>query len=133
MVGCHRPLSSVRPAPTVRCGYSLLELMLALSLLTALLAVGWSMLSTYRNAEQRGWRLNERVQSIRAARQWLELDLLHLSPMEVSAPLWTATAGRGSNSVISAQEHPFIGDGSGFLATIAPTRSSSLSTVTARW
>jgi prepilin-type N-terminal cleavage/methylation domain-containing protein len=62
----------------VRRGFSLLELMLALGLLGGLLAVAWSLMGTFKNAEQRGWRLASQTQTIRAARQWLEADLLHV-------------------------------------------------------
>lgn len=71
----------------IRCGYSLLELMIALTLLSGLLAAGWSMLATYRDAEQRGWRLVERTQTIRAAQLWLQNDLIH-----IAAPKATVSA-----------------------------------------
>ena len=116
---------------TARSAFSLLELMLALGLLGALLAVAWSLLGTYRNAEVRGWKLSHRVQTIRSARDWLESDAQHLiissessaqipvSPsVDLTPPLSRsplATAPRPANS------HRFTGSAMGFSATIAPS------------
>lgn len=62
-----------------RVAFSMLELMIALVLLGVLSALAWSVLDNFRSAEQRGWKVASRLQSIRSARLWLEEDLLHLS------------------------------------------------------
>ncbi len=59
----------------LRSAYSLLEMIIALAILMALLAIGWSMMGTYANAELRGWKLANRLQTIRAARRWMQTDL----------------------------------------------------------
>ncbi len=59
----------------LRSAYSLLEVTIALAILMALLAIGWSMMGTYANAELRGWKLANRLQTIRAARRWMQTDL----------------------------------------------------------
>lgn len=87
-----------------RAAFSLLELMLALSLLAALMAVAWSLLGTYRDAELRGWRLSHRTMTIRSARAWIEKDVDHFESQETS---------------FSAIE--FMGDALGFSATISPS------------
>ena len=61
-----------------RMAFSLLELMIALVLLGVLSALAWSILDNFRSAEQRGWKVASRLQSIRSARLWLEEDLLHV-------------------------------------------------------
>lgn len=85
----------------LRCGYSLLELMIALVLLVGLLAAGWSMLATYRDAEQRGWRLVERTQAVRVAHSWLQNDLMHVAQ--------------------TSTEQLLVGNSLGFTATIVPS------------
>ncbi len=101
-----------------RCGhrprfaFTLIELMIALGLLGALMAVAWSLMGTFGNAEIRGWKLAHRVQTIRSARDWLESDMQHLllsvSPSVVNMP----SLSKGSQ---------FTGDSLGFTATIAPS------------
>lgn len=59
-------------------GYSVLELLIALGLLGTLMALAWSMLGTYRSAEQRAWDQSYRLQVMRVARQWLTADLLQV-------------------------------------------------------
>ena len=61
-----------------RSGFSLLELMIALVLLGVLSALAWSILDNFRSAEQRGWKVASRLQTVRSARLWLEEDLLHV-------------------------------------------------------
>jgi prepilin-type N-terminal cleavage/methylation domain-containing protein len=93
-------------------GYTLLELMLALALLGALLSVAWSLMGTYRDAEQRGWKLAQRTQTIRAAREWLESDIQHL-----------ATAADETVRPASPDTPPprLVGNSLGFSATIRPS------------
>lgn len=95
-----------------RPAFTLIELMIALGLLGALMAVAWSLMGTFGNAEIRGWKLAHRVQTIRSARDWLESDMQHLalavSPTVVNMP----SLSKGSQ---------FTGDSLGFTATIAPS------------
>jgi prepilin-type N-terminal cleavage/methylation domain-containing protein len=99
-------------------GFTLLELMIALGLLGALMAVAWALLGTFRDAEMRGWKLSYRTQTIRSARNWLEGDLQHL--MIDVAPLQPAIATQ-SVSTTQATQSAFHGDGTGFSATISPS------------
>ena len=85
-----------------RFAFTLLELMIALGLLGALMAVAWSLMGTFRNAEIRGWKLAHRTQTIRTAHVWLESDMQHLN-QQVSQPL------------------NFTGNAMGFSMTIAPS------------
>lgn len=85
-----------------RRGYSLLELLIALALLGALMSLAWSMLGSYRQAEQRGWDQSYRMQLVRAARELLENDADH----------WAATAGPAEwieQSAVSPQSSGFRG------------------------
>lgn len=102
----------VRGGRSLRFAFTLMELMIALGLLGALMAVAWSLMGTFGNAEIRGWKLAHRVQTIRSARDWLESDMQHLalsvSPTDFNIP--------------SLSEGPqFTGDSLGFTATIAPS------------
>ncbi|MCY2979992.1 MAG: prepilin-type N-terminal cleavage/methylation domain-containing protein [Planctomycetota bacterium] len=101
-----------RGGRSLRFAFTLMELMIALGLLGALMAVAWSLMGTFGNAEIRGWKLAHRVQTIRSARVWLESDMQHLalsvSPTDLNIP--------------SLSEGPqFTGDSLGFTATIAPS------------
>jgi prepilin-type N-terminal cleavage/methylation domain-containing protein len=95
-----------------RQAFSLLELMIALVLLGVLSALAWSILDNFRNAEQRGWRVASRLQSIRSARLWLEEDLLH-----VCETLPTPSPSLSSRSSPSL----FQGTSTGFSITYAPS------------
>jgi type II secretory pathway pseudopilin PulG len=116
---------------TARSAFSLLELMLALGLLGALLAVAWSLLGTYRNAEVRGWKLSHRVQTVRSARDWLEWDAQHLIissetivPVLYSFGISRTTpqpTGPKTAAIQPAKTHRFLGSAMGFTATIAPS------------
>jgi prepilin-type N-terminal cleavage/methylation domain-containing protein len=99
-------------AAAIRCGYSLLEMMIALALLSGLLAAGWSMLATYRDAEQRGWRVVERTQSVRVAHSWLQNDLMHIAAPEDSVQ---------SQPIPSRNQPLLVGTSRGFTATITPS------------
>ena len=63
------------PRGALRSGYSLLELMIALSLLSVLVVLVWSLLSTFTTAESRGERAAQRIQLLRGVRQVLQADL----------------------------------------------------------
>jgi type II secretory pathway pseudopilin PulG len=101
-----------RDRRSLRFAFTLMELMIALGLLGALMAVAWSLMGTFGNAEIRGWKLAHRVQTIRSARDWLESDMQHLA-LSVSPTV---------SSIPSLSEGPqFTGDSLGFTATIAPS------------
>jgi prepilin-type N-terminal cleavage/methylation domain-containing protein len=108
-----------------RAGYSLLELMLAMSLLAGLLAVGWSLLGTYRDAEQRGWKLAARTNTVRIARQWIENDLAHLPLIPMRESGHSLGLVRIGEIETSPQQQPgqprFIGNSVSFSAIIAPS------------
>ena len=99
----------------LRSAFTLIELMIALGLLGALMAVAWSLLGTFRDAEIRGWKLSHRTQTIRSARTWLEDDIQHLAMPE--SPV-VSNASRSSKSFNAVR---FIGNAMGFSATIAPS------------
>ncbi|MCA9179789.1 MAG: type II secretion system protein [Planctomycetales bacterium] len=84
-----------------RRAYTLLELMIALGLLGALMSVAWSLMATFRDSEERGWKITRRTQILRAAHAWLQSD---------------AQAMLGPS-----QEFSFTGNSLGFSATIAPS------------
>ena len=106
-----------RSGHRVRFAFTLMELMIALGLLGALMAVAWSLMGTFGNAEIRGWKLAHRVQTIRSARDWLESDMQHLAlsinPTVFNIPSLSA-------GPLSAGPQ-FTGDSLGFTATIAPS------------
>ena len=84
-----------------RRAYTLLELMIALGLLGALMSVAWSLMATFRDADDRGWKITRRTQIIRAAHAWLQSDAQQM--------------------LGSPTEFTFTGDSLGFSATIAPS------------
>jgi type II secretory pathway pseudopilin PulG len=113
-----------------RTAYSLLELLLAMSLLLGLLAVAWALLGTYRDAEQRGWRLATRMQTVHSARSWLEQDMSHLvsppidgNPAARPQSMMTSLEPAASSSEVAGvgKSIHFIGSSSGFSSTIAPS------------
>lgn len=85
-----------------RLAYSMLELLIALGLVGALLAVAWSLLSTYQKAELNGWNLAERIRTVESVRQWLEHDMLHVVHFQQA-------------------DAYFVGNTSGFTTTICPS------------
>ena len=99
----------------IRSAFTLIELMIALGLLGALMAVAWSLLGTFRDAEIRGWKLSYRTQTIRSARAWLEEDIQHLAMPE------SPGVSNASRSSTSSKPMRFIGNALGFSATIAPS------------
>lgn len=94
-------MQSVHGQQKLRNAYTLLELMIALGLLGALMSVAWSLMSTFRDAEQRGWKITRRTQVIRAAHAWLQSDAQHV--------------------IASKPEITFNGNSLGFTTTIAPS------------
>lgn len=71
---------------TRHAAFTVLELMIALGLLGALMLMAWSLLDSYRDTEQRGWDRAYRLQSVRAARLWLQRDASHVSDDDPSIP-----------------------------------------------
>jgi type II secretory pathway pseudopilin PulG len=104
-----------RRPPHQRSAFTVLELMIALALLVGLLAVAWSILGSYRNAEQRGWQQAYRLQVVRAVRELLEEDAAH----------WQLGSERAGADM--ATERPtavaseFVGDPGGFQVTMLPS------------
>ncbi len=94
-----------------RRAFSLLELMIAMGLLGGLLAVAWSLLGTYKNAEERGWKLAHRVQTMRSIRTWLENDAVHMVPVSADP----------STTPVHGIKGKFQGNATGFTVTIAPS------------
>ncbi len=88
--------------------YTLLELMLALALLGALMTVAWSLMGTFRDAEQRGWKLSHRVQTIRSARQWLQHDMLHVIRKDATPTVASKSRLNGNSLGFTASVSPSI-------------------------
>jgi len=114
----------------IRSAFSLIELMIALGLLGALLAVAWSLLGTFRDAEIRGWKLAHRTQTIRSARAWLEDDIQHLALADgkmnatdsgFAKPTKSPKSPRNASAPQSISTIHFTGNAMGFSATIAPS------------
>ncbi len=104
--------------PYRRCGYTILELMISLVLLATLSMVAWSILESYRGAEQRAWSQNYQMQVIRVARQWLESDAACLMEPRV---LPSSSLIRPQSFVVSSSEmKPFKGDEQGFVVDVIP-------------
>ncbi len=96
-----------------RAGYTILELLIALGLLGTLLAVAWSLLGTYRSAEERGWRQGERLQKVRLARLWLQTDAMQMCEADEYDMADAGLESGGSLSAVSALGE-FRGDARGF-------------------
>lgn len=95
----------------VRHGVTLLELMVALGLLAMLLIVAWSLFDNLQKAEERSEGLANRVQVLRQIRTWLTDDLDQLVVPKVDL-----------NGMIESNDNiHFIGDPTGFIATISPS------------
>lgn len=96
-----------------RDGYTILELLIALGLLGTLLAVAWSLLGTYRSAEERGWRQGERLQKVRLARLWLQMDAMQMCEAGDFDLADSGIDSGNSSSTVSALGE-FRGDSRGF-------------------
>jgi type II secretory pathway pseudopilin PulG len=129
-----------RTSVSERCAYSILELMIALSLLSVLLLLGWSLMQSIQDAETRSWKLTQRIRVLRTTRAWLADDMDHLvrsEPSNRSSNFSSATSNLSKNSRTTASIHSnppnqvsgisstsvekFEGDSTGFLATISPS------------
>jgi prepilin-type N-terminal cleavage/methylation domain-containing protein len=95
-----------------RDGFSILELMIALGLLSVLMLVGWGMMDSLERSQERSWKLSQRIRVLRLTRSWLSEDLDHLARGE--------SFGSNPNDIGSAPVS-FEGDINGFTATILPS------------
>lgn len=101
-----------------RSGYTILELMISLVLMATLMMVAWSILGSYRDAEQRGWNQTYQMQVIRIARQWLQTDADSL----MEPPVQTSSPTDPLQSFSSTSEMtPFKGDEQGFEVDVMPS------------
>lgn len=91
-----------------RCGVTLLELLIALGVLSVLMIVAWSLFDNLQKAEERSGGLARRVQLLRQSRAWLvaDMDQLETAKSERIASL---------NPPVVPQ---FNGDPTGFVASI---------------
>ena len=91
-----------------RCGVTLLELLIALGVLSVLMMVAWSLFDNLQKAEERSGGLARRVQLLRQSRAWLvaDMDQLETAKGERIASL---------NPPVVPQ---FNGDPTGFVASI---------------
>jgi len=115
-----------------RNAYSILELMIALSLLSILLLLGWSLMQSIQDAETRSWKLTQRIRVLRTTRGWLADDMDHLVrsatlATAVNATSAPSTPGPRPNTVnpdmgsMGSPVEKFEGDATGFVATISPS------------
>ena len=95
-----------------RNGFSLMELMIALGLLSVLMLLGWAMMDSLQRSQERSWKLSQRIRVLRLTRSWLSEDLDHLAR--------GGTAGSNPNDP-AAVPISFEGDVTGFTATILPS------------
>ena len=103
-------------------GFSILELLIALGLLGTLLALAWSMLGSYRTAQQRGWDQSYRLRLAAAARDLLEQDALHFAPQipVTNQPMADFRFASEVDSGDHTEQAQFQGSVSGFsITTIA--------------
>ncbi|MFN7840469.1 MAG: prepilin-type N-terminal cleavage/methylation domain-containing protein [Pirellula sp.] len=111
-IDSHRSIEALPIAlRTQRRGVTLLELMVALGLLAMLLLVAWSLFDNLQKAEERSEGLANRVQVLRQIRTWLAEDLDQLV-----FPLNNPSDGKASSGDLY-----FVGDSTGFVATISPS------------
>jgi len=95
-----------------RDGFSLMELMIALGLLSVLMLLGWAMMDSLQRSQERSWKLSQRIRVLRLTRSWLSEDLDHLAR--------GGSAGSNPNDPDSVPMS-FEGDITGFTATILPS------------
>ncbi|MFN7795695.1 MAG: prepilin-type N-terminal cleavage/methylation domain-containing protein, partial [Planctomycetota bacterium] len=48
-----------------RDGFSLMELMIALGLLSVLMLLGWAMMDSLQRSQERSWKLSQRIRVLR--------------------------------------------------------------------
>lgn len=93
-------------------GFSILELMIALGLLSVLMLLGWGMMDSLQRSQERSWKLTQRVRVLRLTRSWLSADMDHLAS--------GVAFGSNPNDPGSVPAS-FEGDITGFTATILPS------------
>lgn len=96
----------------IRFGFSVLELMIALGLLSMLMLLGWGMLDSLQRSQERSWKLSQRIRVLRLTRSWLSEDLDHLA----RGVTFGSHPGDPGSIPVS-----FEGDITGFTATILPS------------
>ena len=94
--------------------------MIALALLASLSIIAWSLLSTFRNAETRGWKVAYRTQLLQTTRDWIEEDIAHAVSDPASQPYFTGDA-RGFSIAIAPSLDPIPY----FNRSLAPLASQS--------
>lgn len=105
--------------PRERNAYSILELMIALSLLSILLLLGWSLMQSIQDAETRSWKLTQRIRVLRTTRAWLADDMDHLVRLAPGIPRPMSLVDHGG--AFGSPIEKFEGDSTGFIATISPS------------
>ena len=95
-----------------RRAYTLLELMIALALLSVLMLLGWGMMESLQRSQERSWKLTQRVRVLRLTRNWLSNDLDHLAKGTAQGSL--------ANDPLAGSVS-FEGDVSGFIASVIPS------------
>ena len=91
-----------------RCGVTLLELLIALGVLSVLMIVAWSLFDNLQKAEERSGGLARRVQLLRQSRAWLVADMDQLETAK----------GERIASLNPPMVPQFNGDPTGFVASI---------------
>lgn len=91
-----------------RCGVTLLELLIALGVLSVLMMVAWSLFDNLQKAEERSGGLARRVQLLRQSRAWLVADMDQLETAK----------GERIASLNPPMVPQFNGDPTGFVASI---------------
>ncbi|TWT80832.1 hypothetical protein CA13_22780 [Planctomycetes bacterium CA13] len=99
-------------------GYTILELMISLALLATLMIVAWSILGSYRVAEERGWNQTYQMQMIRVTRSWLESDAAHFAEPRSVASVFEEDTGPPSRM---SEMTVFKGDEQGFEVDVIPS------------
>lgn len=99
-------------APLKNRGFSVMEIMIALGLLSVLMLLGFGMMDSLQRSQERSWKLSQRIRVLRLTRSWLSEDLDHLAR--------GTTIGANPNDPGSIPMS-FDGDITGFTATILPS------------
>jgi type II secretory pathway pseudopilin PulG len=93
-------------------GFSILELMIALGLLSVLMLLGWGMMDSLQRSQERSWKLTQRIRVLRLTRSWLSEDMDHLA----GGPSFGSNPNDPGSVAVS-----FEGDITGFIATLLPS------------
>ncbi len=101
-----------RKVTSSRQGFSIMEIMIALGLLSVLMLLGWGMLDSLQRSQERSWKLTQRIRLLRITRSWLSEDMDHLA----RGPSFGANPNDPGSVPVS-----FEGDITGFIATVLPS------------